>query len=117
MMHTMDFKFYRPSASEMKGNRSNNNESAMLFWKMSEGAGESQSQQQCEQDPLDIQLKHAKILLKRKRQEEMLLRRTDVEKGKQGFDEFMFELNSSQHRQTILGERDQLRKFIKNLAD
>lgn len=114
MMHTMDFKFYRPSASEMQKTKARSNSSQMHFWSMQEGAGESK---QRDQDSMEIQLKHAKMLLMRKRNEEMSLRRTDLEKAKQGFDEFMFELNSSQHRQTILNERDQLRKFIKNLAD
>ena len=59
-----------------------------------------------------MEIKQAKFLLTRLRNEEMNLRKSAFERERKGFDEYKFEANSMQHRQDNENKRAELSSVI-----
>ena len=60
----------------------------------------------------ELEVKNAKYLLIRMRNEETNLRKSAFEREKKGFDEYLFEEDSEQHRVTLLREQQKLKRNI-----
>ena len=69
-----------------------------------------------DQELEEMEIKQAKFLLKRLRNEERNLKKSAFDREKKGFDEYMFEANSSQHRQDVKLEQDALKAVITHLS-
>ena len=94
-IHTSDMKFFKPAADET---------TLSFGGRHGELCGEGINDGY--QD--DSVMKYAKFLLVRQRNQERTLRKSAFEREKKGFDEYLFEANSSQHRQNILQEQEAL---------
>lgn len=62
-----------------------------------------------------MEIKEAKFLLMRLRNEEMNLQKSAFERERKGFDEYMFEANSMQHRIDAQNKQAELSSIIKQL--
>lgn len=118
-MHTSDFKFYRPSPAEYKKTSKAKADPNNLFWKQSENEDNdfaaAHMEHQISQEK-KIEVKHTKFLLMRLRNEEMNLRKSAFDREKKGFEEYLFEANSSEHRQNIKTEQNALKSAISKLT-
>ena len=96
----------------------NINTEDMKFYKRPEDYGsrpkhllDKQSQKQEE-----AEVRNAKFLLIRLRNEETNLRKSAFEREKKGFDEGLFEEDSQQHKQTIMKEKQRLKRNIQAMT-
>ena len=113
-IRTEDMKFYRPPPNEEFGS-SLNTLGSMGFINQKrptimKGWFAPRDKHLIEQEELEV--KNAKYLLIRMRNEETNLRKSAFEREKKGFDELLFEEDSEQHRITLLREQQKLKRNI-----